>query len=190
MTGKQKRAVFGDAVHRPLKSKAHSKKLLDEIDKFRRDSLARKYYAPFNVNSKNFMDIPEETDEWCHLFAGFVDNLTELTAKGEHAEAVAGFAMLYEVLEAMDDGNEIIFAEEAGAWMIPADEKKWLKCYLTSLAATATPEGFVAAAIPILKRDSYNSFVGKTYAAALAVATSEQRALLQAEIKRQKVRSR
>jgi hypothetical protein len=45
-----------------------------------------------------------------------------------------------EVLEAMESGDEIIFAEEAGCWMIPTDEKAWLRAYLTSLAATATPE--------------------------------------------------
>ena len=111
-----------------------------------------------------------------------------MTAKSEHASAVTGFDMLYELLAALDWGKEIIFAEEAGSWMIPTDEKVWLKSYLTSLAATATPEEFVARAIPMLQRDSGHSFASKVYASALAVAAPAQRELLQKEMKRLKVR--
>jgi hypothetical protein len=85
-------------------------------------SLDRKHDAPFNVNSKDYMEVPQETEEWCHRFARFVTNASNLTARGEHAQAVACFAMLYELLEAADSGEEIIFAEEAGSWMIPTDE--------------------------------------------------------------------
>ena len=78
MNGKQQRTVFGDAVPPPVKTKANAGKLLADIDRFRKDSLAGEYYAPFNVNSKNYMDIPEETDEWLHLFAQYAEALSKL----------------------------------------------------------------------------------------------------------------
>ena len=190
MTGKQQRAVFGDVVPRPVKTRKNVKKLLAEIEQFRRDSLAKNFYAPFDVNSKNYRDIPEETDEWCDLFARFAGDLSKLTANGDHAHAVIGFAALLQMLEAMERGDDIIFADEAGSWMIPADEKAWTRCYLQSLAATTTPEEFVAAALPMIERDSYHSFFGKVYASAVAVATAAQKARLQAKVKRQNIRVR
>jgi hypothetical protein len=73
------------------------------------------------------------------------------------------------LMEAVDWGKEIIFAEEAGSWMIPADKKVWLQSYLTSLAASTTPEAFTAAALPILQWDSGNSFSGQVFASILDV---------------------
>ncbi len=189
MTAKQRRAVFADASRQPANAAVDGDLLRKEIDQFRRDSLAGQYYAPFNVNSKNFMEVPEATEEWCDSFARFVADASRLTAQGEHGHAVACFAMLYELLEAVDSGEEIIFAEEAGSWMIPTEEKEWLKTYLTSLAATATPEAFTAAALPMLKRDSSESFVNRVHASAQKVANPQQKAHLQAEVRRLKIRT-
>jgi hypothetical protein len=189
MTAKQRRNVFANAVRKPAKMVVDGDQLRHEVDQFRRDSLARKYYAPFNVNSKNFMDIPEKTEEWCARFAQFVADISTLTLRGEHAQAVSCFAMLYELLEALEWGKEIIFAEEAGSWMIPTDHKAWLKAYLTSLAATTTPEAFTAAALPMIDRDSGHSFAGQAYVSALKVANAQQNAHLQAELRRQKIRT-
>ena len=118
-----------------------------------------------------------------------MSGVLKLTDSGEHADAVACFALLCALLEAMESGEEIIFAEEAGSWMIPTDEKAWLKAYLTSLAATATPEQFTAAAIPLIERDSGQSFAGKVHAAARKVANPQQKTHLQAEVQRRKIRT-
>ena len=67
------------------------------------------------------------------------------------------------VVEAVDSGEDIFFAEEVESWMIPTDEKAWLNSYLTSLAVTCTPEQFTTAVIPIIERDSLNSFASKVY---------------------------
>ncbi len=139
MSASQRRLVFGDVAPEPRKA-PDGEALRQEIDQFRRDSLARKYYAPFNVNSRNYMDIPEKTSEWCDRFAQFVKGATRLTARGKHAEAVSCFTILEELQEALDDGKEIIFAEEAGSWMIPVDEKAWRKAYKTSLPAVGAPK--------------------------------------------------
>jgi hypothetical protein len=188
MTDEQRWDVFAEAA-RLSKAPVDGELLREEIDQFRHDSLARRYYAPFNMNSKNFMHVPAATRDWCARFAEFAADASALTARGEHAQAVACFAMLFALVEAVDSGKEIIFAEEAGSWMIPTDEKAWLKAYLTSLAATATPEAFTAAAIPMLERDSGKSFSGEVYASALEVANPQQRGRLQAEVQRQKVRT-
>ena len=47
--------------------------------------------------------------------------------------------MFYKLLEAVDSVEEIIFAEEAGSWMIPMVEWAWLKTHLTFLAASDSP---------------------------------------------------
>jgi hypothetical protein len=91
MTAKQRRMVFSDAVDRSPKA-VDGDELLQEIEEFHRASLAGDYYAPFMINSKNFMDIPEETEQWCHLFASFVAKASRLTARRKHAQAVACFA--------------------------------------------------------------------------------------------------
>jgi hypothetical protein len=189
MNARQRRAVFAGAVRGPATSAIDGGRLRKEIDEFHRDSVAGGYYAPFNINSKNFMDVPEETDEWCDRFARLVADASKLTASGQHAQAVACFAPLYKLLVALDRGEEIIFAEEAGSWMIPAEEKQWLKAYLTSLAATTTPEAFTAIALPMIARDSHQSFASRAYASARSAANPQQKAQLQAEVKRQKIRT-
>lgn len=183
----QRRTVFGDLAHKPVKARIDGEQLWADVEQFRRDSLAQFYYAPFPINSKNFMYVPEETEEWCEHFADLARDACRLTAQGDHAHAVKCFAALFELQRAVDSGEEIIFAEEAGSWMIPIEGKDWLKCYLTSLAATAAPEAFAAAAVPIVAGDSSQSFEDETYASAAAVATPEQRAHLDAELKRRNI---
>jgi hypothetical protein len=190
MTDNQRRAVFADTVPPPKKAPVDGERLRQEIDQFRRDSLARKYYAPFNMNSKNWRDIPEKTRQWCDLFAGFVADASTLTARGDHEQAVACFAVLYELLDAMESGDEIIFAEEVGCWLIHTDEKAWLRAYLTSLATTATPEAFTAAVIPMLERDCLHSFASGVHALAQDVANQLQMAHLEAELQRRQIRTR
>jgi hypothetical protein len=89
----------------------------------------------------------------------------------------------------MEKGDEIVFADEFGSWMIPGDEKKFIAAYLSSLAVVASPESFTTTALPLLKRDSTYSFSCQVYATAVRVANKEQLAKLKAEIKRQNVRT-
>ena len=67
--------------------------------------------------------------------------------------------------------------------------KEYIAAYMTSLAATATPEEFTAAALPLIRRDSWRSFTTQAYGSAIRVATEAQRAYLEAEIQRQKIRT-
>ena len=82
----------------------------------------------------------------------------------------------------MGRGEEIVFADEYGTWMIPVDERKIIAAYLASLAAISTPDQYAAAALPLVRRDSMESFSKKTYSAALRAANKAQKARLKAEV--------
>ena len=60
----QRQAVFGRLVRARPPAQVDGKGLMGEVAEFRRESLAGKYYAPFEINSKNYMQIPEATKEW------------------------------------------------------------------------------------------------------------------------------
>lgn len=186
----QRRSVFGEIAKSLIPEVIEGEALLQEIQNFQQASLNGDYYAPFNVNSKNFMDIPEETSEWCDLMRDFLESSSRLSQQGDHELAVECFRPLYELIDAIDSGEEIVFAEEVGSWMIPGDQKVFLQAYLTSLAATATPEVFTEQVLPLVRRDSYSSFVDKVYTTARKFANDAQKKHLQAEVKRQNIRTR
>src|SRR6516225_8328804 len=129
----QRERVFGQAADRAPRAAADGQLLLTEIEDFKRRSLAQEYYHPFAINSKNFMHIPEGTKEWCDQMADLLQDCVRLTKQGDHPNAVAGFAVLYELMEALDRGQEIIFGEEVGSWLIPCERKVCTAAYLTSL---------------------------------------------------------
>ena len=60
----QRRYIFGELMKKSKPSKVIAKDVIKESEKFYEDSLAGLYYAPFEINSKNFTHIPEETEEW------------------------------------------------------------------------------------------------------------------------------
>ena len=187
MSTAQREEVFGKAVRKAKPLHVAGPSLPEEAQKFRRDSLAGKYYAPFAINSKNFSHVPEETRAWFDRLGDLLTDSARLSQQGDHTHAVACFRILYELVETMCSGAEIVFADEYGTWMIPVDERKIIPAYLASLAATATPEEYTAAALPLIRRDSIESFTNKTYAAALRAADRAQKTHLKAEVERQRI---
>ena len=173
-----------------LSATVDGKKLLREIRKFKRESLAGAYYAPFNMNSKNYMYIPPETEAWFARLGELLASSTQLAKQKEHQQAVACFGLLFELIDAMEFGEEIVFADEVGSWMIPGNEKRYIAAYLKSLAAIATSEAFAAVAVPLLERDSQQAFTGQVYQSAIRAATKEQRAYLEEEIERARIETR
>jgi hypothetical protein len=163
--------------------------LLRAVKKFERESSTGVYYAPFNMNSKNYRDIPKETERWFERLANLLQASAQLTRQKEHRQAVACFSILYGLIQAMENGEEIVFAEELGGWMIPGDEKKFIAAYLKSLAKMATPEEFAGIAIPLIRRDSHSALVDQVYRSAWRAATQPQRAFLQREIERLGIRT-
>jgi len=68
--------------------------LLKEVQKFHEDSLKGVYYAPFDINSKNYMDIPEETQESFEKLADLLGDAAMVGEKGNHQLAVQCFNIL------------------------------------------------------------------------------------------------
>jgi hypothetical protein len=189
MTTDQREAVFGQTIRQTEPLHVDGASLLTQVHQFQCDSQAGKYYAPFDINSKNFMHVPEETKAWFEQLGDLLTDSARLSQQGDHADAVACFQILYDLVEALCRGDEIVFADEYGTWMIPVDERKIIPAYLASLAATTTPEAYAAAALPLIRRDSFESFTNKTYTAALRAANKEQKAHLKAEVKRLQIRT-
>ena len=187
----QREAVFGKFIDlaslAPVEVEAEA--LLDEVEAFQHTSLAGMYYAPFAINSKNFTHIPDETSEWFDKLGDLLLASVQLTTRGDHLHAVTCFKILYELIGAMEEGREIVFAEEIGSWMIPGDERQYIAAYMTSLVAIATPEEFAVTALPLLQRDSRQSFATQAYTAAITAATEAQRAHLETEIQERKIRT-
>jgi hypothetical protein len=188
MTTKQRQTVFGALVKQIPPAPVDGAQLQSEIHAFYQASFAGAYYAPFNINAQNFSDIPEETDAWFEQLGDFLVRSTLLADQRQHHDACVCFGLLYELIEQMERGEEIVFAEEVGSWMIPGDEKVYLRAYISALAATATPEYFAEAMVPLLRRDSYASFAHKVYATAIRAANTRQKTHLKAAITRHRIK--
>lgn len=183
LTTNQKHEVFDKLKIETKPSDIEEEELRDEIKIFYKESLNGAYYAPFDINSKNFMNIPEETEEWFEKLGDLLGDATKVSEKGNHALAVECFNLLFKLIYAMEEGEEIVFADEYGSWMIPGDGKTFTKAYIHSLSVISTPEDFVKVVLPLIKRDSYQSFSDKVYDSAIQLANKEQKSLLMSEIK-------
>jgi hypothetical protein len=184
----QRRHIFGGLMKESKPSKNSAQDIIRELENFYKDSLARVYYAPFDINSKNFSHIPEKTEEWFEKLGELLQSSAQLTKQKEHTSAVKSFKILYELIEKMEDGEEIIFADEYGSWMIPGNEQEFLDAYISSLAEVKTPEEYTKIVIPLIKRDSYASFCNKVYSLALKHSNKEQEKYLMEAIKEQNIK--
>lgn len=185
----QRQAVFWRINQTLPPAPVDGETLLEEVEEFQRESLAGQYYAPFDINSKNWTHVPEETGEWFERLGDLLQASAQLTAQGDHLHAVACFGTLYALIDLMEHGEEIVFAEELGSWMIPGDKKQYVAAYMASLAATATAEEFTAAALPLIRNDSWHSFADEVHLSAIRAADQTQKAHLEAEIRRHKIRT-
>lgn len=184
MSTAQKYSVFGDAIKRAKPSKVDGSRFLEKVAQFRDDSLAGVHFAPFDINSKNFSHIPEETNEWFETLNDLLLGSVQLSREGNHVAAVDSFIILYALIADMESGEEIVFAHEFGSWMIPGDESKYIRSYITSLAATKTPDEFAYITTALVRRDGLMSSTNRVYATAAQIASKEQRNALDAELRR------
>ncbi|RLC60806.1 MAG: hypothetical protein DRI48_11480 [Chloroflexi bacterium] len=185
----QRNRVFGKYARSLPPEPVDGEALLSQIEGFQERSLSGYYYEPFAINSKNWTYVPEETKKWFEEMGDYLKASRQLTAQGDHVHAVACFGILYELIEALDSDEEIVFAEEIGSWMIPGDKKDYVAAYMTSLAETMGPEEFTQAAIPLIRRDSRQSLSARAYKSAIRAANEEQRERLEAEVQRQEIRT-
>jgi hypothetical protein len=80
------------------------------------------------------MHIPTETENWFDEIGGFLDNACKLVDKGEKEEVLPSFKLLMDLIRRMENGEEIIFADEYGDWMITA-KQDYEKVYKTLIGA-------------------------------------------------------
>ena len=183
LTSRQARDVLGDYHPDAAKLRGPSgvKALVERVRRFHRDSLAGHYYAPFDMNSKNFSHVPEETEDWADEAGELIKATCEAAKAGNHDEAAECFRLLYDVLEAVDCGKDVIFAEESGTWMVHMEESQVVRAYLKSLAKVASEEDFTKEVTRRAKRDRIHSS-GRLGVLEVAqrVATKAQRAHLEA----------
>jgi hypothetical protein len=85
---------------------------------------------------------------------------------------------------------DIVFADEAGMWMLPIREEPCIKAYLESAAAILEPEEYVNAVLPVIHYDSRSSFLNKAYETAKRTANKNQNALLEAKINQTSIRTK
>ena len=139
MPPKTRRAVFLDLIQKsrpaklmvPLCSRTSR---IFTVNRWKADTTSLLISIP-----RTLRHIPEGTDEWCDRIADLLKQATELTSQGDHDWAAKCFDLLFDLIGKMEYGEEIVFADEMGSWMIPIDDKDWIPAYMTSLAATAKP---------------------------------------------------
>jgi hypothetical protein len=179
--------VFDAAYQDGLIREWDAARLLAEIRQFRVDSLSKKYYAPFDMDAKNYRHIPEETQNWFDQLGRFIDLCVKAVEQAANYEFLACFEACFHLITLMEENVEIVFAHEYGSWMIPA-QRGYLNAYAKAWAQVGTPEEFAEKVGPCLVRDSSQSFADKVYANILQYANPAQLAALQHKIERDKIK--
>ena len=118
--------------------------LLGEVRKFHEASLRGEYYDGFDVNSKNFMEKSEGTEEFIAEFERLIGKCVRAADKGPRAPVREVFELLFAVLRRLDSDPDsvVFFADEAGSWQVGVDWNKVLPTYFRCLADGTRGEDF------------------------------------------------
>lgn len=119
MNAEQRQSVFGSYVSNKIANtrleQADANDILNAIKDFYKEYIAGAYYSPFNINSKNYRKLPEETKKWYNQIDIFLEESSQLTKQGFHNEAIQCFQILFDLIDKLDKGDdEIIFGDEIG----------------------------------------------------------------------------
>ena len=118
MTEMQRRTVFGELNKGLMFELLTPLEHLKAVEVFCNDSMNKKYYAPFDINSKNYRTIPEKTSIWFDTIGELLDRTCEWVNKGEKEIALKSFKLLFDIIKIMENSASIVFADEYGDWMI------------------------------------------------------------------------
>lgn len=91
--------------------------IIEAFKDFKRRSLAGEYYAPFEINSKNFIYVPPETDMWFSELGRWVDVACKAALAGNLLLAKPILDGCMFLLDEMSN-DRIVFADEYGEWML------------------------------------------------------------------------
>lgn len=153
--------------------------LLDRVRRFETESLARKYYQAFDVNSKNCTKKSAGTTSWISTFRHLLDECTQAARPGAPTEVLQCFDILFGLLDKVDDFRVdiIFFADEHGSWQVGVDWDRVLPSWFAVLAATAEPRDYAQRVGTLVDRHcGYKR--DKLLAVAARAATPEQREAL------------
>ena len=153
------------------------------IRKFQEASLRGDYYESFRVDSRNYMEKSNGTEDWIAECNRLLDRCTKAAKARRFVEAREGFEILFSVLRKLEDSPEdiIFFADEAGLWQVGVEWESVLPAFFRSLAATAEPEEYAQEAMKAIEDFADND--RKRYlAAAHRSAKPAQRRALPAEV--------
>ena len=174
-------ALVGDVVRldQLAEGKRGAAPLRDEVRKFHDASLRGEYYDSFDVNSKNFMDRSEGTEEFSAEFDRLIGKCVRAAATGPHPAAREAFELLFALLRCIneDPDSVIFFADEAGSWQVGVDWREVLPAYFRCLADGTPGEDF-AREVDRAISDFANYERPRHLAAARRVANPEQKAAL------------
>jgi len=153
MSQEQRYHVFWTLYNEIPPPQVDVRELLDEIAIFVENSHNGAYYEPFEINSQNFNNIPDETSDWLERAGDLLKDCYLLSKQGELEDAVHGFSMLYELIQEVESGEEIIFSHETVTYLLPGDLDEYLAAYIQSLSQIASTQQFIDAIVPLVRND-------------------------------------
>ena len=177
------RALVGDLVQLDelAESRSGAAPLLDEVRKFHEASLRGDHYESFAVNSKNFTQKSEGTEEFIDEFDRLVGRCVRASEKTPGPPLREAFELLFGLLRHIDKGHDdvVFFADEGGAWQVGVDWRAALPAYFRCLANCASPADFAREVDRTIK-DFADYERPRHLTAARRVASAEQKAALRA----------
>jgi hypothetical protein len=169
--------IFNSICDKEEEPKFNAQKIFLSVKKFYNDSIAKKYYAPFAINSKNFSNVPEETELWCDMIADLFEKAIDLNTHDENEIAVKCFDMLFYLQENMCE--EIVFAHELDTWMIPIKQSKIIPIFIESAAKICEPEEFKKHVKMLMLIDDFDYKKEKVFNKAIKVGTKNQKKIIE-----------
>jgi hypothetical protein len=153
--------------------------LLEEVRKFHEATLRGEYYDSFAVNSKNYMEKSDGTEQFIAEFNRLLNRCVRAAGKGPRAPVRDAFELLLDLLRRIDtDADDVVFfADEAGSWQVGVDWRAALPAYFRCVADGASSEDFAREVDrTITDFDDYER--PRHLTAARSVASAEQKAVL------------
>jgi hypothetical protein len=174
-------ALVGDLLRLEeiAKTKRGAAPLLEEVRKFHDAGMRGEYYDSFRVNSRNFMEQSEGTQELIAEFGRLMDKCVRAAAEGPFAPVREAFDLLFALLRRIDEDPDsvVFFADEAGSWQLGVDFRTVLPAYYRCLAEGTPPEDFAREVNRTISSFAVHERPHHL-AAARRVASAEQKAAL------------
>lgn len=128
-----------------------AKALLSEIEQFEKASWKGKYYDSFNVNSQNYMEQSSGTKTWIKECERLFNQCISKSKQYPADDIQQAMETLFKLLNALDEGEEIVFfADEGGSWQVYLEWKKVLSTYFQCLSTTSKADDYAKKAIAVI----------------------------------------